>query len=39
MKDIDYALMLLKANKLEGARELLEELLQKDPAIRISCTT
>lgn len=31
MKDINYALMLLKANKLEGARDLLEELLQGDP--------
>jgi tetratricopeptide (TPR) repeat protein len=31
MKDINYALMLIKANKLEGARDLLEELLQGDP--------
>jgi len=32
MKDINYALMLLKANRFEGARDLLEELLQSDPA-------
>ncbi len=31
MKDVSYALMLIKANKLDGARELLEELLQSDP--------
>jgi tetratricopeptide (TPR) repeat protein len=31
MKDINYALMLLKANRFEGARDLLEELLQGDP--------
>jgi tetratricopeptide (TPR) repeat protein len=31
MKDITYALMLIKANKFEGARDLLEELLQSDP--------
>jgi tetratricopeptide (TPR) repeat protein len=31
MKDFNYALMLLKANKLEGAKDLLEELLQSDP--------
>jgi tetratricopeptide (TPR) repeat protein len=31
MKDINYALMLIKANKLEGAKDLLEELLQRDP--------
>jgi len=32
MKDINYALMLLKANRFEGARVLLEELVQRDPA-------
>jgi Flp pilus assembly protein TadD len=32
MKDINYALMLIKANKLEGAKDVLEELLQSDPA-------
>ncbi len=31
MKDINYALMLIKANKLEGARDILEELLRNDP--------
>lgn len=31
MKDFNYALMLLRANRFEGARELLEELLQGDP--------
>jgi tetratricopeptide (TPR) repeat protein len=31
MKDINYALMLLRANRLEGARDLLEELMQNDP--------
>ena len=31
MKDIDYALMLIKANKLDGAKDLLEELLKSDP--------
>ena len=31
MKDFNYALMLLKANRFEAARELLEELLQGDP--------
>ena len=31
MKDFDYALMLIKANKLEGAKDLLEELVQRDP--------
>lgn len=29
--DISYALMLIKANKLDGAKDLLEELLQSDP--------
>jgi tetratricopeptide (TPR) repeat protein len=32
MKDINYAFMLIKANKLEGAKDVLEELLQSDPA-------
>jgi len=32
MKDINYALMLLKANRFEGAKDVLEELLQSDPA-------
>ena len=31
MKDINYALMLIKANKLDGAKDLLEELLQNEP--------
>jgi tetratricopeptide (TPR) repeat protein len=31
MKDINYALMLIKANKLDGAKDLLEELLKSDP--------
>ena len=31
MKDINYALMLIKAHKYEGAKDLLEELLQGDP--------
>jgi tetratricopeptide (TPR) repeat protein len=31
MKDINYALMLIKANKLDGARDLLEELLPSNP--------
>ncbi|MFH1409441.1 MAG: tetratricopeptide repeat protein [Nanoarchaeota archaeon] len=34
MKDINYALMLIKANKLDGARDILEELLQSDPGDR-----
>ena len=38
MKDIDYALMLIKANKLDGAKDILEELLKSDPGIRISFT-
>lgn len=32
MKDINYALMLIKAHKFEGAKDVLEELLQSDPA-------
>lgn len=31
MKNIDYALMLLRSNKLDAAREILEELLAGDP--------
>jgi tetratricopeptide (TPR) repeat protein len=31
MKDINYALMLIKAHKFEGAKDALEELLQSDP--------
>ena len=31
MKDINYAFMLIKANKLDGAKDLLEELLKSDP--------
>jgi hypothetical protein len=31
MKDLNYALMLIKARKFEGARDVLEELLQSDP--------
>ena len=31
MKDINYALMLIKANKLDGAKDVLEELLKSDP--------
>lgn len=31
IKDINYALMLIKANKLDGAKDLLEELLRIDP--------
>jgi predicted Zn-dependent protease len=31
MKDINYALMLIKANKLDGAKDILEELLKSDP--------
>ena len=31
MKDINYALMLIKARKFEGARDALSELLQSDP--------
>ena len=31
MKDINYALMLIKAKKLAGAKEILEELLKADP--------
>ena len=31
MKDFNYALMILKANKFERARKLLEELLRNDP--------
>lgn len=31
MKDISYALMLIKANKLDGAKDLLEELLHNEP--------
>ena len=34
MKDFDYALMLIKAGKLEGARDILEELLKDDPRDR-----
>lgn len=34
MKDFDYALMLIKAGKLEGARDILEELLKDDPRAR-----
>lgn len=34
MSDINYALMLIKANKLEGAKDVLEELLQSDPVNR-----
>lgn len=30
MKDFDYALMLIKAGKLEGARDILEELIKDD---------
>jgi len=31
MNDINYALMLIKANKLDDAKDLLEELLKSDP--------
>jgi tetratricopeptide (TPR) repeat protein len=31
MKDINYALMLIEAHKFEGAKDVLEELLQSDP--------
>ena len=31
MKDINYALMLIKANKLDGAKDILEELLKSEP--------
>jgi tetratricopeptide (TPR) repeat protein len=31
MEDISYALMLIKAHKFEGAKDVLEELLQSDP--------
>lgn len=31
MKDINYALMLIKAKKLAGAKDILEELLKADP--------
>jgi tetratricopeptide (TPR) repeat protein len=31
MKDISYALMLIEAHKFEGAKDVLEELLQSDP--------
>ena len=31
MKDLSYALMLIKANKLDGAKDILEELLSADP--------
>jgi len=31
MKDLNYALMLIKANKLDGAKDLLEELHKSDP--------
>ena len=31
MKDLSYALMLIKANKLDGAKDLLEELIKTDP--------
>jgi tetratricopeptide (TPR) repeat protein len=31
MKDINYALMLIKAHKFEGAKDVLEELHQSDP--------
>jgi len=30
MKDFEYALMLIKANKLDGAKDLLEELHKSD---------
>jgi hypothetical protein len=32
MKDIYYALMLIEAHKFDGAKDVLEELLQSDPA-------
>ena len=31
MKDINYALMLINAKKLDGAKDILEELLKSDP--------
>ena len=31
MKDLNYALMLIKANKLDGAKDILEELHKSDP--------
>jgi tetratricopeptide (TPR) repeat protein len=31
MKDMDYALMLIKANKFDGAKDILEKLLKSDP--------
>jgi len=31
MKNFDYTLMLIKAGKLEGARDILEELIKDDP--------
>jgi len=31
MKDMEYALMLIKANKFDGAKDILEELLKNDP--------
>jgi hypothetical protein len=31
MKDLNYALMLIKARKFEGAKHMLEEPLQSDP--------
>jgi len=31
MKDINYALMLIRANKFDGAKDLLKELIQNDP--------
>lgn len=34
MKDINYALMLIAARRLEGARDLLEELRREDPGNR-----
>ncbi len=34
MEDLNYALMLLKANKLDGARDILETLLKNEPGNR-----
>lgn len=34
MKDMDYALMLIKANNFEGAREIFEKMLESDPKNR-----
>ncbi len=31
MKDLSYTLMLIKANKFHGAKDLLEELHKSDP--------